>query len=445
MTVSTDLLGALKDGPLNFIQLAEATGHKKKTITNKLWELRHAAKVARSTLGDYSLVEEEPVNSETGQPPETPANPEDRPPEEERPPEETGPVSWDVPGPQSREARAPTDDGPHASQRQPLSGDKGKFKALLMDCGVRRALDTITDTFFAGDTENLAYLVNVLEDSRAYVDPQQKRLIVRYWAHYTDSPPLSPELETRLSRDPEKGKPTAETRFTSEIGWRVEKDKAGDYMPRPGGELATYQEALRWAATMNATKGFEEDEPAEGEEAGEGGKGRRRRGAANSLESLLMKAVIDKAFPGNGGSSAADERVRELEKQLADEREARMSDRFERLEALIAANAGGDQVEALIKQRDQMLALGMIPTPTAISPGDSPTVSILKDSTDKLDKNMNRFVGIMERAMLRGHDNILPEDRSTEAEQEDRAGTLLNRIDQNDRSRQLAKNLWGAR
>lgn len=268
--------------------------------------------------------------------------------------------------------------------------------------------------------------------------------MVGYWVQYIDSPPLSPELEERLKRQPGGGSTGKGpgSQYPEGIGWKVEKDRTGEWIPRPSGEL-NYQEALKWAALMNANR---LQEPDEEEEEGEKGdtRGRRRRGGS-SLESLLMKAVIDKAFPENGGSSAADERIRVLEEQLAGEREARLNERFDRLEAALGANAGGDPIEEMIRRREQMTALGMIPAQTAVNPGDSPTVAILKDSTDKLDKNMNRFVGIMERAMLRGHDEIIPEDRSTEAEQDDRAGTLLDKIDQNDRSRQLAKTLWGAR
>ena len=35
--------------------------------------------------------------------------------------------------------------------RQPLSGDQEKFHALLEDCDVKKDLDTISRTFFAGD------------------------------------------------------------------------------------------------------------------------------------------------------------------------------------------------------------------------------------------------------------------------------------------------------
>jgi len=325
--------------------------------------------------------------------------------------------------------------------RQPISGDKDRFRALLQDCGVTKALDTITDTFFSGDTRNLEYLIQVLEDTKAYVSPDQRRLMVAYWVSYIDSPPLSPELEERL-RAAKGGKQLAVagagagSQYPEGTGWKVEKDKHEEWVPKPGGEL-TYQESLRWASLMNASRPEEEEE--DDEEKGGRGRG-RRRGGGESVQDMLIKAMIGRAFPENGGS-AADERVKELEKQLADERENRLNDRLDGLQASIDAAANrGDPVADLVKQRDQMQALGLIPTASAGVPSASPSVALIQDASDKLDKNANRIAGALERFLLRNHD-LVPEPGDG-AQLEEQAGELADRMEASQRARDLSRDLY---
>ena len=51
--------------------------------------------------------------------------------------------------------------------RQPLSGDEDRGRALLQDCDVKKALDTISQTFFAGDPEVIANRYIVVFDHPA--------------------------------------------------------------------------------------------------------------------------------------------------------------------------------------------------------------------------------------------------------------------------------------
>ncbi|MBM3944815.1 MAG: hypothetical protein FJ317_04895, partial [SAR202 cluster bacterium] len=301
-------------------QLFEATGHKKKTLQSKLYELRQAGKVARNQDGVYEAVA-------------------GAAPEEDGDSDVLPPAAQDRPGPQAREAKDTP--GPQAQPnppRQPLSGDQEKFRALLQDCDVRKALDTITETFFAGDPEDLEHLVSVLDDARAYVSPLQRRLIVRYWARYIkrDLPPL---LEDRLNRQEgdrsDRERPGSE--FVEDLGWKVEKDKEGDWVPRPGGELS-YEKALKYAATMNATKGSAADESDE-EDDGEPSTGkRRRRGGRDPILTLLL----DRAFPDKDNR---DDEVKTLREELAREREARQEERFNRLEGMVSSALNRNPVQ----------------------------------------------------------------------------------------------------
>ncbi|MBW1991265.1 MAG: recombinase family protein [Deltaproteobacteria bacterium] len=188
MSVSNDILAALNaQGPMTLQQLYEATGHKKKTLQSKLYELRQGARwpgARTASTRDWWPRRKRTTRPTTSCPPawRTPPPPQPRETQASR-------TARDAPGPQAQ--RHPL--------RQPLSGDQEKFRALLQDCDVRKALDTISETFFAGDPEDMEHLVGVLEDARAYVSPLQRHLIVRYWARYIkrDVPPL---LEERLSR-----------------------------------------------------------------------------------------------------------------------------------------------------------------------------------------------------------------------------------------------------
>jgi hypothetical protein len=418
MSVSDDILRALNEGgPMAIQQLYEATGHKKKTLQSKLYELRQAGKVARSQDGVYEVL----ATSGQG----------DNEDEDILPPSAT-----DRPGPQSREARDTP--GPQAQAsplRQPLSGDQEKFRALLQDCDVKKALDTITETFFAGDPEDLEHLASVLDDARAYVSPLQRRLIVRYWARYIkrDVPPL---LEERLThQESEKGersRPGSE--FVEDIGWKVEKDKDGDWVPRPGGDLS-YEKALKYAATMNATRGSSAEEDAGEEEEGGGGRKRRRGGGRDPILTLL----IERAFPDK---DSRDDEIRALREELDREREARQEERFNRLEGMVSSALSRNPVQEYMEMKQQVEAIEGPRQPPIVT-DQSPTVQLIKDQSDKLDKNMNRLVGILERAVLRGQEEVIPEEHSTPEERDKRAERLLGRMEQATRSRELRQELFG--
>ncbi len=416
MSVSDDILQALgQGGPLAIQQLHEATGHKKKTLQSKLYELRQAGRVARRQDGTYEALS-------LGAP-------------EEGEDDDVTPAP-DRPGPQSREVR--DSPGPQAQPgplRQPLSGDQEKFRALLQDCDVKKALDTISETFFAGDPEDLEHLASVLDDARAYVGPLQRRLIVRYWARYIkrDVPPL---LEERLTRsESDRGdRPRPGSEFVEDLGWKVEKDKDGDWVPRPGGELS-YEKALKYAATLNATRASPSDDGG-GDEDGEAASGKRRRRGSDPIMTLL----IERAFPDRDGR---DEEIKALREELNREREARQEERFDRLEGMVSSALNRNPVQEYLGMKQQIEAIeGPRQAPPVVT-DQSPTVQLIKDQSDKLDKNVNRLTGILERAVLRGQEEVIPEDNSTPEERDQRAERLLGRMEQAGRSRELRRELFG--
>ncbi|MDP3063630.1 MAG: hypothetical protein Q8O40_10560, partial [Chloroflexota bacterium] len=76
----------------------------------------------------------------------------------------------------------------------------------------------------------------------------------------------------------------------------------------------------------------------------------------------------------------------------------------------------------------------------------SPTVTLIQDQTNKLDKNVNRVVGLIERLAIRGkgEEEFIPEEGGTPEEQDSRATRLLKRMNEADRSRELRRDLFPA-
>jgi len=124
------------------------------------------------------------------------------------------------------------------------------------------------------------------------------------------------------------------------------------------------------------------------------------------------------------------------------EREARQEVRFSRLEGLIGSALNKNPFQEYLEIKQQVEAIEgprQIPTVT----DQSPAVQLIKDQSDKLNKNMNRVVGLLERAMLRGQDEVIPEEHSTPKERDQRAERLLGRMQQAGRSRELWRELFG--
>lgn len=126
---------------------------------------------------------------------------------------------------------------------------RDKFTALVKSTGVKTdIIPTITAQFFNGDVNSLDWLRQVLlRNAAGFVETHQARMIITTWAQMCHLPydPKDFPLE-----EPEKGKggkaaeekPPKSAAATvieeSGIGYKIVKDKDGDWVPAPGGPLS---------------------------------------------------------------------------------------------------------------------------------------------------------------------------------------------------------------
>ena len=426
MTASEDILRALNEhGPLKFREIVDRTGIKKNTVRGRLYDMSttdNPPRVARDAEDRYqALVAAKPaaLPSPNGH--------------SDEPPPAAGPEPSVVhhPGPQANTEPL----------RQPISGDQEHFHALLKDCDVKKGLDTISQTVFAGDPEDLEYVLQCLEDARAFVQPLSRRLIMRHWAVFTHRS-IPEDLEERMTGGEGSSKSGKEPEHPLEdlgLGWQVSKDRDGEWVPKTNGDLS-YKEALRMAATMNATRPQRD----EGEEDGDSPRGRR-----SDFQTTLLEKLLDNTLSGNGKrESPDDDRFRKLEEELAKnredlarEREERANERMQKMENMLAAALNRDPIEQFFAMREKLALFDGPPQPMVTD--QSPTVQLIKDSSDKFDKGMNRVAGVIEQVVLRAQGDYVPEEHSSDDERERRAAELAGRMEQSDRSQDLRKDLFG--
>lgn len=414
MTIAEDITVALqeREGPLSVDDIVTATGHDRQKLYRRLWEMKRSHQVESDPnhQGIYWLPDLPPENK-----PQATTN---------------GRVETQSPA-------SSTDD-----DLVPLSGDEDEFKRLLVDCSVTRARETITRTFFGGDHTDMENLVSVLQDARAYVNIGAARMILRYWARYIGGDLAQlPKLEERLeSRTSGSSQTPDEDHFIEEMGWQVVKDKDGDWITKPGGEL-TQREALKWAATNNAIRPAREDD-AEEDEAPRGRRGSRQPRQEQQPNMLEIIQTVKELMTPAADTSGKDDQVRILTEKIDQMDRDRQDDRMGRLEELIGAAVNRNPVTEFLAMREQMDLLN----PRAGVTDNSPTVQLVKDTSDKLDRNMTRLTGIIERVALRAPsaaDEEIPDHQYTPQEREDRAGKLAERMSQNNESKQLRQQLFG--
>ncbi|MBA7654783.1 hypothetical protein ES703_62676 [subsurface metagenome] len=68
-------------------------------------------------------------------------------------------------------------------------------------------------------------------------------------------------------------------------------------------------------------------------------------------------------------------------------------------------------------------------------------MQLIKDSTDKFDKNVGRLMGIIERTALRSEE-FTPEQTRTPDQREHKAGELLHTVESRENSRQLRREVF---
>lgn len=326
----------------------------------------------------------------------------------------------------------------------PLDSRQG-FIQRLGNIGVtpKEAIPTIADIFFSGDIDSLEWLDHVLrKDAAGFVNAHQARLVLSWWAQ-TRGLPYDPE---RFVFEEVKGKgegsrvgKRVEEKAVLDpgIGWKVGKDNAGDWVAQPGGPL-TYLDALaaareRAALAIYAVAVEEE----EGEEEGEG-KGRRpkRPRPVETLADKLILQILTKTLEGGGGQSDEVKRLTDKIERMETERQ---EDRFSRVEGLLAELTNRDPWEEYDRMKGWRESRGL---ETPLVTDQSPAVQIVKDTADKLDKNVNRLVGIIERTALRS-EAFTPEETRSAEEQEHRAGQLLGQAEGREKSRDLRRKTFG--
>lgn len=317
----------------------------------------------------------------------------------------------------------------------------------------KNAIPTIADIFFSGDIYDLTWLKQVLQKEAAgFVNPGQQRIIVSWWSHSRGLPFAEDELfpESEGDEKPRKGAAgkagddqRPERPLDPGMGWKIAKDRDGDWVAIPGGPM-NYKEATEGAerrhliGAYQLPKGDDDgEEPAEGDSPKASRRGVKRE---EPLVDKLMLKLIDKVFDGDQGrGSEADARVERLQEQMAAMQAERQEERFERLEGLVAQVAGRDpwdEYDKIQALKDRLGVGGGAVT------DQSPAVQIIKDSSDKLDKNVSRVVGIMERFILR-EGNFQPEETRTPGERDTRAGELLDTARGREASRDLRRQTFG--
>ena len=422
MTIKNDLLIALNDaGPMKYGQIVEYSPElSKKNIQARLWELRRDGKVEHAEDGTYTALVEPDA------------------------PKPVAIVATNGATPDGGSAKAPKRGkgdvkGPQAAVEldEPLSGDEAEFQKLLKDMDVKKGINVITRTVFRGDPYDLDHVTDVLMDAKAFVNPGQRKMILRYWSDYTEQD-LTERLVARLDRtegpkaDDDKDAAVDELG----VGWGIEKDDDGEWGPVAGGELSQVQ-AVKAAAQMNVTRGR-----GRRRDSDDGDRPAHRDGPFN-LEGIL--AIVDRLKPekaeDDGRLQRLEEKLEDQREQLAIEREGRLTDKLGEMAQQITSLANRDPVTVYQKAKETVLAFEGSPSPMVTD--SSPTVQLAKDVGDKVDRNMNRIAGLLEQVMLRNQGEYSPEHASTPEAQEDRAERLGNRMDQSDRSNQLGQDLFG--
>jgi len=365
---------------------------------------------------------------------------------------EIGPPAPPAPGAEEVEPGKPT---PPIARSPGIPLDqRSMFIKHCTDIGIapREAIPTITDIFFSGDINSLQWLNQVLsKDAAGYVTHQQRRLMLSWWANtrrldfdeeeYGFPPQGKGEKDTKGKKlGAAEVKP--ERRLDPGMGWKVDRDKDGAWITVPGGPMS-YQEAIdaseRRALIDSYNKGGGGQE-AEGEEGLEEGAPARKGGKKQeSLVEYMMKKMVDKMLEGPGAQGdGQSETVTKLTERIENMERERQEERFDRIEGMVAQIAARDPWE----EYDRIQAMkdrlgGGAPVVT----DQSPAVQLIKDTTDKMDKNVSRMVGLFERTML--HSEVFnPENTRTPKDRESKAGELLGEVQSRDRSRALRKDAF---
>ncbi|MBA7646967.1 hypothetical protein ES703_54735 [subsurface metagenome] len=420
------------DGSMKVSQMCETIKYPYKSVYTKALELQKLGLADKDDDGVWSLAEGvTPRTLETGEIEQV------RPIAEvaggEVPPGKVAPIV--------RSTGAPLD-------------QRGMFIRQMTDIGVapKEAIPTIADIFFAGDIEDLKWLNQVLQRQAAgYVSTNQRRLMMSWWSktrglpYSEDEYEYEAEVEVRgkkVGAKAGKVEERPEKRLDLGVGWKIERDRDGAWITQAGGPMS-YQEAVEAAErralidSYGRGKGEEEGEEIAGGE--EGAPTRRGGKRSESLFEYMMKKMVDNMLDGGKAKGSAEsETVQRLIERIDAMEKDRQEERFERVEGMIANIAARDPWEDYDKIEAMKQRLG-VGAPTVTD--QSPAVQLIKDSTERVDKNINRLVGIIERTALRS-DEFKPEETRSPQDRETKAGQLLGEVQEREQSRALRRDVF---
>ena len=140
---------------------------------------------------------------------------------------------------------------------------KDKFIETMKAIGVSPAdaIPTIADIFFSEDIDNVKWLDYVLsKEAAGFVMPHQRQLMIAWWAYTRGLNYDEIDLEDEASEyDEQEKRKTEECKQSHPMdlgfGWRIGKNKSGDWVPIQGGPL-TYEQAARYAQKRAIIKSY---------------------------------------------------------------------------------------------------------------------------------------------------------------------------------------------
>lgn len=346
-----------------------------------------------------------------------------------------------------------TKDKPEKTPKEEIStrelgslDQRGQFSTRLKSVGVKPVdiIPTLTDIFFGGDIEDLKWLDLVLRrEGATFVTTQQRRVIVSWWSqsHQLKFDPSEYDFEEKTEKKQTKAEEEA-TVLDAGVGYRIEKDSYGEWMHVPGGPM-TLEQAIKAAKDRQIISAYGK-KMSSGNEEEEDGERPTRRGkpVESTTDKILMKMMDVVMGDGVGRRSESDEKVARLEEELQRMREDQMNERFERIEGMIAqvAQIGNrdpwEEYDRIEKWKER-LGVGA----PAIT-DSSPAVQLIKDSSDKVQKGVDRLTGLVERIVLR-EDLYHPEETRNPREREQKAGELLEQVQNKEHSRQVRRATFG--
>jgi len=154
----------------------------------------------------------------------------------------------------------------------------------------------------------------------------------------------------------------------------------------------------------------------------------------------MMKKMLDNMFEGKKGKEDGESAtVQKLMERIENMEREKSEERMERLEGMVANIAARDPWEDYdrIEAMKQRLGVG-----GPVVTDQSPAVQLIKDSTDKMEKGMNRLIGVVERTALHSEE-FTPETTRSSKQREEKAGELLGEVTQRERSRDLRRGAFG--